>query len=46
MEGPKTAQIVLARSKVREVLAELHRGPLGGHLGVNKSLEKVRQWYY
>jgi hypothetical protein len=37
----KTAQIVLPPSKVKEVLAELHGGPSGGHLGVNKTLDKV-----
>jgi hypothetical protein len=28
------------------VLAKLHGGPSGGHLGVNKTLNKVRQRYY
>jgi hypothetical protein len=34
----KTAQIVIPRSKVKEVLTEMHGGPSGGHLGVNKTL--------
>jgi hypothetical protein len=42
----KTAQIVLAQSKVKELLAELHGGPFRGHLGVKKILDKARQWYY
>jgi hypothetical protein len=42
----KTAQIVVPWYKLMEVLAELHGGPLGGHPGVNKTLEKVRRWYY
>jgi hypothetical protein len=42
----KTAHIVLPQSKVKEVLAELHGRPLGGQLGINKTLDKVRQWYY
>jgi hypothetical protein len=33
----KTTQIVQPRSKVKAVLAELHRWPSGGHLGVNKT---------
>jgi hypothetical protein len=31
---------------VKEVLAKLHGGPSGGQLGVNKTLDKVRQKYY
>jgi hypothetical protein len=31
----KTAQIVFPRSKVKEVLTEMHGGPSVGHLGVN-----------
>jgi hypothetical protein len=30
----KTAQVVIPRSKVKEVLTEMHGGPSGGHLGV------------
>jgi hypothetical protein len=41
-----TAQIVFPWSKVKKVLAKLRGVPLGGHLGVNKTLDKVRQWYY
>jgi len=42
----KTAQVVIPRSKVKEVLAEMHGGTSGGHLGVNKTIDKVRQRYY
>jgi hypothetical protein len=42
----KTAQVVIPRSKVKEVLTEMHGWPSGGHLGVNKTLAKVRQRYY
>jgi ribosome biogenesis SPOUT family RNA methylase Rps3 len=42
----KIAQIVLPRSRVNEVLTELHDGQSGSHLGVNKTLNKVRQKYY
>jgi hypothetical protein len=31
---------------VNDVLTELHGGPLGGHLVVNKTLNMVRQMYY
>jgi hypothetical protein len=40
------AQTVLPRRKVKDVLAELHGGPSGGHLGVSKTMDKVRQRYY
>jgi hypothetical protein len=40
------AQIVFPLSRVKDVLTELHGGSSGGHLGVNKSLNKLRQRYY
>jgi hypothetical protein len=40
------AQIVLPRRKEKDVLTELHGGSSGGHLGDNKTLNKVRQRYY
>jgi hypothetical protein len=40
------AQIVIPRSKVKDVLTELHDGPSGGHVGINKTLNKVRQRFY
>jgi hypothetical protein len=43
---PKTAQVVIPRIKVKEVLTEMHGGPSGGHFGANKTLAKVRQRYY
>jgi hypothetical protein len=42
----KTAQVVIPRSKVKEVLTEMHGGPSGGHFGVNNTLAKVKQRYY
>jgi len=42
----KTAQVVVPQSKVDEVLTELHGGASGGHLGANKTMDKVRQRYY
>ena len=33
----KTAQIVIPHSKVKEVLAVMHGGISGGHLGLTKS---------
>lgn len=40
------AQIVLPQCKVKEVLAKLYGELSGEHLGVNKTLDKVRQRYY
>ena len=42
----KTAQVIVPRSKVDEILTELHGGTSGGHLGANKTLDKIRQRYY
>jgi hypothetical protein len=40
------AQIVRHWSRVKDMLTELHSGLSGGHLGVNKNLNKVCQRYY
>jgi hypothetical protein len=42
----KVAQIVIPRSRVKDVLTEVNVGPVGGHLGVNKTLNKFRQRFY
>jgi hypothetical protein len=42
----KTAQVVIIRDKVKEVLTEIHGGPSEGRFGVNKTLAKVKQQYY
>jgi hypothetical protein len=42
----KIAQIFLPWSKANDVLTELRGGPSGIHLGVNETLNKVRQKYY
>jgi hypothetical protein len=41
-DGKKeTAHIVVPCSKVKEDLAEMHGGTSGGHLGTNKTIDKV-----
>lgn len=40
------SQIVPLQSRVKHVLTKLYGGPLGGHLVVAKSSDKVRQQYY
>ena len=39
-------QLVLPRSMVPEVLSALHDAPSAGHMGVNKTLERVRERFY
>ena len=39
-------QLVLPRSMVSEVLSALHDAPSAGHLGVTKTLERVRERFY
>ena len=39
-------QIVIPRSRVPEVLREVHNGVTGGHLGVTKTLSKLRERFY
>ena len=36
-------QLILSKTRVKEVLEEIHNGISGGHLGVNKTMEKVRK---
>jgi hypothetical protein len=42
----KITQIVFPQSRAKDLLTELHGGPSGGHLGVNKAMNKVWQRYY
>ena len=39
-------QTVIPRSRTTEILDEMHGGPSGGHLGVNKTLDKTRERFY
>lgn len=39
-------QLVVPRAKVKEVLRVFHDGTSGGHLGVKKTLEKVKERFY
>ena len=39
-------QLIVPRSKVQSVLKEMHDGKSGGHLGVNKTLDKIRKRFY
>ncbi|GFY22527.1 hypothetical protein TNCV_2177881 [Trichonephila clavipes] len=39
-------QLVLPRSRIPEVLKELHGSPTGGHFGVMKSLHRVRERFF
>ena len=39
-------QLVLPRSRIPKVLEELHNGLTGGHFGIMKTLQKVRERFY
>ncbi|GFT49814.1 retrovirus-related Pol polyprotein from transposon 412 [Trichonephila clavipes] len=39
-------QLVLPRSRIPEVLKELHGNPTGGHFGVMKTLHRVRERFF
>lgn len=38
--------IVVPSSKISEILKEFHNGSSGGHLGITKTLEKLKQRFY
>lgn len=42
----KRLQIIVPRKRIPEVLQQLHDGASGGHFGVHKTLEKVRERFY
>jgi hypothetical protein len=44
--GSKTIQIVIPWIMVKEELGQLHGGSSGRHLGVIKTLDRVRLWCY
>ena len=39
-------QIVVPRNRINQILEEAHDSPVGGHFGVNKTLEKIRKRFY
>ena len=39
-------QLVLPRSLIPDILSALHDAPSAGHLGVNKTVERVRERFY
>ena len=41
-----TYQLVIPSSLRTEVLSDIHEGILGGHLGVDKSLGKLKEIFY
>lgn len=45
-KGIPTLQMVIPESMKEAVLKDLHEGVLGGHLGEDKTLEKVKQHFY
>ncbi|XP_059223137.1 uncharacterized protein LOC131996950 [Stomoxys calcitrans] len=47
-EDGKTSRnlIIVPDSKIIDILAELHDGPSGGHLGITKTAENLKQRFY
>lgn len=47
-EDGKTSkwQLVLPRSRIPEVLEQLHSSPTGGHFGVMKTIRKIRERFF
>jgi len=39
-------QLVVPRLRVKEILEEAHDSSIGGHFGINKTLEKIRKRFY
>jgi len=37
-------QLVVPRHRVKEILEKAHDSSIGGHFGVNKTLEKIRKF--
>jgi len=35
-------QLIVPRSRIKQILEETHDFPTGGYFGVNKTLEKIR----
>ena len=50
VEGPSsrlaTTQIIIPEALREEVLVDLHEGALGGHLGVDKTLARLKERFY
>jgi hypothetical protein len=44
--GSKPDQTSNQQADKKDLLSKLHYGLLGSHLGVRKTLNKVRQWSY
>jgi hypothetical protein len=38
--------MVIPRTSIKEVLTLIHDNPAGGHLGISKTTEKVRERFY
>jgi RNase H-like domain found in reverse transcriptase/Reverse transcriptase (RNA-dependent DNA polymerase)/Integrase zinc binding domain/Integrase core domain/gag-polyprotein putative aspartyl protease len=42
----KILQVIVPKSRISEVLKEVHNGVSGGHLGINKTVAKIRERFY
>ena len=43
-KGPR--QVVTSEEMVKDILRQYHSNPLGGHSGINNTLDKIGRLYY
>ena len=46
LERRRVAQLVIPRALAEEAVKRAHQGPAAGHLGIEKTLHRLRQLYY
>jgi len=39
-------QLIVPKTRIKQILEEAHDSPSGGHFGINKTLEKIRKRFY
>jgi len=39
-------QITVLRERVKQIFEEAHNSSSSGHFGVNKTLDRIRKWFY
>jgi len=39
-------QLIIPKTRIKQILEKAHDSPSGGHFGINKTLEKIRKRFY
>jgi len=39
-------QLIVLKTRIKQILEKAHDSPSGGHFGINKTLEKIRKRFY